>query len=203
MGYKGFVQLAMRSGQFKTINVTDVREGELRGVNRLTGELDIEWINEDREKLKVVGYIAHMKLINGFEKSLYMTEKQLRQHGNKYSQSMRRGYGLWKDDFDSMAKKTVLKLLLSKYAPLSTEMVKAVEADQAAISKEGIKYIDNQEDTPDEVAAAKERERIIGHIEKSETIKELEKCEEYIVDDEVRDMYESKKQLINKKQKRS
>ena len=82
-------------------------------------------------------------------------------------------------------------------------MVKAVEADQAAISKEGIKYIDNQEDTPDEVAAAKERERIIGHIEKSETIKELEKCEEYIVDDEVRDMYESKKQLINKKQKRS
>ncbi len=114
MGYKGFIQLSMRSGQFKTINVTDVKEGEIEGRNRLTGEIKFSWKDAGRDKLKTIGYVAYMSLINGFEKTLYMTVEELQNHGMQYSQSMKKGYGLWKDDFDAMASKTVTKFLLSR-----------------------------------------------------------------------------------------
>lgn len=198
MGYKGFVQLAMRSGQFKTINVSDVREGEYQGIDRLSGELRIDWIEEGRDALPVIGYVAFMKLINGFEKSLYMTVDQLNIHGKRYSQSMRKGYGLWKDDFDAMAKKTVLKLLLSKFAPMSTEMASAVEMDQSSVSDGRIRYVDNMIENPEEVAAEKERSRIIKHIEDSRSLNELESCLEAVSsqDSEVQNMYEAKQELL-------
>jgi len=168
MGYKGFIQLAQRSGQFKTINAVEVREGELKRINRLTGEIEF---NEDfdlatLEEKKVVGYVGYFKLINGFEKALYMSREQLEAHGKKYSQSYKSNQdwvvksSLWTTDFDSMATKTVLKLLLSKYAPLSIEMQTAVAADQAFI-KDGVlkentdidssnmEYIDNNENIVD------------------------------------------------------
>lgn len=146
MGYKGFIQLAQRSGQFKRINATDVREGELLGVNRLSGELNIEWIEDEKERntKPVVGYIGYFKLLNGFEKELYMTVEELQSHGKKYSQSFKRGYGLWADEFDTMAKKTVLKLLISKYGALTTNLQEAILADQSAVGEDGYNYIDNK-----------------------------------------------------------
>lgn len=147
MGYKGFVQLALRTGQFKTLNATDVREGELLDEDFVTGELTFKRA-ENRESLPVIGYVAYFKLLNGFEKYLYMTSAEMKAHALRFSQTYKRGYGLWADKemFDSMAKKTVLKLLLSKYAPLSVEMRDAIKADQAVMQKpDEYDYVDNQE----------------------------------------------------------
>ena len=168
MGYKGFIQLAQRSGQYKTINATEVFENEIKRVNRLTGEIEF---NEDAEpSTKVVGYVGYFRLINGFEKALYMTREQLEAHGKKYSQSYKSKMdwvvksSLWTTDFDSMATKTVIKLLISKYGPLSIEMQKAVAADQAFVKEDVLKanseidgsnmeYIDNSENNENVVDA--------------------------------------------------
>ena len=145
MGYKGFIQLAQRSGQFKRINATDVREGEYLGKDRMSGELNISWVDDEteRNKLEIVGYVGYFRLTNGFEKEHYMTKAELTAHAKRFSQSFKKGYGLWVDDFDSMAKKTVLKLLISKYGALSTAMQEAILADQAAVEEDGYKYVDN------------------------------------------------------------
>lgn len=132
IGWKGFVQLAQRSGQFHTINCTDVRAGEIKKNDRLTGEIEFEWISDsEREKAEVVGYAAYFELANGFRKTLYMTKTELEEHAKKYSQTYKKGYGVWKDNFDAMARKTVIKLILNRFAPLSVDMQKAIELDQA------------------------------------------------------------------------
>lgn len=143
IGWKGFVQLAQRSGQFKTINCTDVREGEIKNNDRLTGEIEFEWIENEAERIKapVIGYVAFFELLNGFRKMLYMTKAEIDAHAKRYSQTYKRGYGVWKDNFDAMAQKTVIKLILNKYAPLSIDMQKAIELDQSDGDGE---YIDNQ-----------------------------------------------------------
>lgn len=149
MGYKGFIQLAQRSGQFKTISATPIYEGQLIEQNPLTGfEFDFTVTSK-----KVIGYAAYFELLNGFQKIMYMTTEELKGHGKKFSKSFNKGYGLWKDDFDSMATKTVLKLILSKFAPLSIEMTKAVISDQSVINDvetEDVTYIDN-ESTEEEI----------------------------------------------------
>jgi len=134
MGYKGFIQLAQRSGYYKTINATDVREGEMTGFDRLSGELSFEWLEgAERNKAKVVGYVAYFQLLNGFEKSLFMTTEELEKHAQKYSKNYAKyKTGLWADNFDSMAKKTVLKLLISKFGPLNTQLEDAIQKDQTA-----------------------------------------------------------------------
>lgn len=151
LGYKGFIQLAQRSGQFQRINATDVREGEYQGIDRRSGELNIVWEEDDakREKSKVIGYLGYFRLLNGFEKELYMSVDELNKHGKKYSKSFAKGYGLWKDQFDVMAKKTVLKLLISKYGALSTSLQEAIKADQASVEEDGYKYIDNDDKKPE------------------------------------------------------
>jgi len=151
MGYKGFVQLALRTGQFKTLNATEVREGELVDEDFVTGELTFKKA-DNRESLPVIGYVAYFKLLNGFEKYLYMTAAEMKAHALRFSQTYKKGYGLWADKqmFDSMARKTVLKLLLSKYAPLSVEMRDALKADQSVMQKpEQYDYVDTQEQPVD------------------------------------------------------
>lgn len=150
LGYKGFIQLAQRSGQFKRINVTDVRDGEYKGEDRRSGEIQLEFMEDGKERAntKVVGYLAYFQLLNGFEKELYMTTEQLTKHGKRYSQSYKKGYGLWVDEFDTMAAKTVLKLLISKYGALSTDMQEAILADQS-VAGDDYDYVDNQEDSED------------------------------------------------------
>ena len=168
MGYKGFVQLALRTGQFKTLNATDVREGELVDEDFVTGELTFKKA-EDREKLPVVGYVAYFKLLNGFEKYYYMTMAEMKAHALRYSQTYKKGYGLWadKDMFSSMALKTVLKLLISKYAPLSVEMRDAIKADQAVMNKpEEYEYVDNQEQpAPASETAKAKAEEVKAQVE--------------------------------------
>lgn len=149
MGYKGFVQLAIRSGQFKTINVTEVRKGEIIDTDLLTGEVKLQRL-PNRETLSVVGYIAYFRLTNGFEKTLFMSVDDMNLHAMQYSQTFKssnkyvKENSKWTTDFDAMAKKTVLKLLLNRYAPLSVEMRNAITADQAVISEKGEEYVDNQ-----------------------------------------------------------
>lgn len=156
MGYKGFIQLAQRSGQYKTINATEVFENEIKSINRLTGEIEFE--ENPEPSTKVVGYVGYFRLLNGFEKALYMSREQLETHGKKYSQSYKSTNdwvsknSLWNTDFDSMATKTVLKLLLSKYGPLSIEMQTAIKTDQAVINNkvaEGEEIADNNIEYPD------------------------------------------------------
>ena len=141
--YKGLIQLAMRSGQYKTINVTEIYDGELITENRLTGEYEFDFTA--RASDKVIGFAAYFKLINGFEKTIYWPIEQVDKHGKRFSQTYKKGYGLWKDDFDSMAKKTVLKMLISKWGILSIEMQNAVKYDQAVIREDQPEYVDNEE----------------------------------------------------------
>lgn len=135
MGYKGFIQLAQRSGQYKLINAVDVREGELIGKNLLTGELVFKWVQDEdeRDKLPIIGYVSYFELLNGFSKMMFMSVKKLKAHAQKYSKTYQKNKGKWVDDFDSMALKTVLKLNISKYGPLSVDMQKAITFDQAII----------------------------------------------------------------------
>jgi len=142
MGYRGFIQLGMRSGQYKTINACAVYEGELVASNRFTGEMTFD--ETKRTADKIVGYVAYFKLINGFEKWLYMTVEEAKAHGKRYSKSFNIASGRWQQDFDAMALKTVLKMLMSKYGILSVDMQTAVLADQAIVKKDGeYEYPDN------------------------------------------------------------
>ena len=119
MGYKGYIQLAMRTGQYQTINATEVYEGEIVKQNRFTGEYEFGEKTSD----KIVGYIAYFKLVNGFEKYLYMSIEEMQAHAKKFSKNYKGGTDKWGiTDFHSMAIKTVLKRLISKYGILSIEM---------------------------------------------------------------------------------
>lgn len=144
--YKGLIQLAMRSGQYKTIGVTEICEGEYISGNPLTGEYIFDF--EGRTSDKIVGFAAYFSLVNGFEKTIYWPVQQVEAHGKRFSQTYKKGYGLWKEDFISMGKKTVLKNLISKWGVLSIEMQKAVKFDQAVIKDEeteDIEYLDATE----------------------------------------------------------
>lgn len=127
IGWKGLVQLALRTGQYKTITVTEIFDGELIKYNRITEEADF---NPDGKKSEtVIGYYGRFVLVNGFEKSLYMTRTEVEAHGRKYSKSYETGQ--WKKDFKSMALKTLVKLLLGKWGILSTDLRRAIVTDQA------------------------------------------------------------------------
>lgn len=149
LGYKGYIQLAQRSGQFSRIAATPVYNGQLISENPLLG-YEFDW--SVKPSGDPIGYVAFFKLINGFTAELYMSKEEVMKHANKYSQTAKKGYGVWKDQFEAMALKTVLKLLLSKQAPLSIDMQKAQMADQAIIrdvDKDEFDYIDHQESIAD------------------------------------------------------
>lgn len=152
MGWKGFIQLAQRSGFYKTINATDVRKGELKERNRLSGDIDFEFVEDDkeREKLPVLGYVSYFRLMNGFEKTMYMSVEAVEAHALEYSKSYaydkKKNYtsSNWSTNFDAMARKTVLKLLISKFGPMNTQLQEAIVKDQAVIKDDEIVYVDNE-----------------------------------------------------------
>lgn len=131
IGWKGFVQLAIRTGQYKTMNAAEIYEGELISYNRITGETIID--DTKRKSNKIIGYVAYFRLTTGFEKHLYMTTEQVLAHAKKFSKSFGKSSSAWTTNFDAMALKTVLRLLLSKFGILSVEMQKALEFDQSVI----------------------------------------------------------------------
>lgn len=122
LGWKGMHQLAIRTGAYKTINVVDVREGELKSYNRLTEEIEIEFIEDDdeRESKPVIGYVGYYRLVNGTEKTIYMTVKQIENHEKKFRKGKYQGKG-WRDDWDAMARKTVYRRLIGKWGVMSIE----------------------------------------------------------------------------------
>ncbi|WP_432481630.1 recombinase RecT [Moraxella sp. ZY200743] len=143
LGYKGFIQLAQRTGQFKRINACAVYEHDTEQdvYNRLTSLLPKPPSGEK------TGYIAYFQLLNGYEAHLSMSMEELNAHAQKYSQTAKKGFGVWKDNFDAMAQKTVIKLLLSKQAPLSidTPLATAIQADQSVIVDGEYRYTDNEQ----------------------------------------------------------
>lgn len=126
VGYKGFVQLAIRTGQYKHLNADAVYEGEEILVDKIRGTMEVTCSPKSD---KVVGYFAYMELVNGFEKAIFWTKEQVTAHGKKFSKTFNNGP--WKSDFDAMAKKTILKSLISKYGPLSIDMTSALSSDSA------------------------------------------------------------------------
>lgn len=156
LGYKGFIQLALRSGQYKKINVIEIYEGQIKTWNPLTEEMEFDFTNPSTGE--IVGYAAFFRLVNGFEKTIYWTKQQVQDHANEYSKTINSYSSIWKKNFNAMAKKTVLKSLLSKWGILSVEMQTAIRTDQAVIKDSilnknsvneiedtEINYVDNQD----------------------------------------------------------
>ena len=141
MGYKGYIQLALRTGQYKAINVVEIREGELVSWNPLTEEIEVDF--SKRESDAVIGYAGYFKLINGFEKTVFWTKEEVNSHANKFSKTINSKNSVWKSNFDAMAKKTVLRNLLSKWGILSIEMQKAYTADENLVNKEFMDDVEN------------------------------------------------------------
>lgn len=141
----GWVELAQRTGRVVRLVKEAVHEGELVRKNKFTGEYIFD---EDAKKSdEIIGYMAYIRLSNGFEKTVYWTKEECKAHGLHYSQSFRKGYGLWVDNFDAMALKTVLKNVITKYAPKSIAMQVAIKADQATFDSNGnASYIDVPDD---------------------------------------------------------
>ena len=162
IGYKGFIQLALRSGQYEKIGVKVVHKGETQGQDEFGDEIikfDHAFDNEE-----VVGYYAYFKLTNGAKMVNYMTKEQCEKHGRRYSKSYN---NLWANDFDTMAMKTCLKLLLSKYGIMSVDIQNAIKYDQAVLNKKGeeeiVEYVDNpaKADSEGEVSDLEEVKHLV------------------------------------------
>lgn len=196
IGWRGFVQLAQRSGQYLRINVTEVYENQFKSYNNLTEELDADFdIDGDG---KIVGYAAYFKLINGFEKTVYWSREKVEKHAKKYSISYKgAGKTPWKDvdQFHEMAKKTVLKNMLSKWGILSIEMQKAIVSDQGIIrdaETEDIDYLDNLEIPEAKTSQQIEIERMSVLINDATSKADLAKIEKD-VQPELIDLFNQKK----------
>ena len=166
LGYKGYIQLAIRSGQYKKLNVLAIKEGELIRFDPLNEEIEVNLIQDEdeREAAKTIGYYAMFEYVNGFRKAIYWSKAKMEAHAMKYSSGYRakKGFTFWEKDFDAMAFKTMLRQLISKWGIMSIEMQTALDADMAVINEDGTKnYVDNDSEVvteaqPQEVEQPKE-----------------------------------------------
>lgn len=153
LGYKGFIQLAIRTGQYKKINVTELYEGQFESYDPITDEL--KYNLDGKISDEVTHYIAYFQTTNGFEKYNVMSKEEVREHAKKFSKTFLKSSSSWQTNFDSMAKKTVLKLLLSKFGILSIEMQTAQKVDQAVIKEVEpngnveVEYVDSPDNASD------------------------------------------------------
>lgn len=140
LGYKGYLQLAIRSGQYKKLNVLAIKEGELESYDPLNEEIKVNLIDDEekREKAKTIGYYAYFEYLNGFRKAMYWSREKMEAHEQKYSKgyAAHKGYTFWEKDFDAMACKTMLRQLISKWGIMSIDMQTAYLADEGAMSKD-------------------------------------------------------------------
>ena len=149
LGYKGMIQLAIRSGQYKKLNVLAIKEGELIGYNPLEEEIEVNLIDDEekREKATTIGYYAMFEYLNGFRKTMYWSKAKMEAHAVQYSQGYKakKGYTFWEKDFDGMAFKTMLRQLISKWGIMSIEMQDAYTKDMGVIQQDGaVEYVDNE-----------------------------------------------------------
>lgn len=153
LGYKGYIQLAIRSGQYKDIDVIEVREGEYLGRDKITGKHQFEFIEDEveRENKSIIGYMAYFEYLNGFYKNLYWSKEKMQKHALEYSQAyasdVKKGtsYSFWSKDFNGMAFKTMLRQLISKWSVMSIEIQEAMTKDMTVVKEDGTyDYVDNQ-----------------------------------------------------------
>ena len=176
MGYKGFIQLAIRTGQYKRINVTELYEGQFESYDPITDELKYNLNNKISDE--VTHYVAYFQTVNGFEKYNVMSIQEVKEHAQKFSKTYTSKFSSWQTNFNTMAKKTVLKLLLSKFGILSIEMQTAQIADQAVIKnidKDNIEveYVDNENNINDTIEDIKNSEELESENEIEDEEKEL------------------------------
>lgn len=149
IGYKGYIQLAVRSGYYKRLNVLPVKEGELVSYDPLEEVIKLNLIEdeEERENARTIGYYASFEYLNGFRKAIYWSRAKMQAHAERYSKgySAHKGYTFWEKDFDSMACKTMLRQLISKWGIMSIDMQTALESDMAEIRPDGTpEYVDTE-----------------------------------------------------------
>lgn len=150
LGYKGYIQLAIRSGQYKKLNVLPIKEGELIKYDPLNEDIEVHLIEDDaeREKAETIGYYAMFEYLNGFRKVIYWSKDRMEAHALEYSQGYRakKGYTFWEKDFDAMACKTMLRQLISKWGIMSIDFQKAYEADMGVLRPgDNVEYVDNDD----------------------------------------------------------
>lgn len=153
LGYKGYIQLALRSGQYADLDVMEVRQGEFLGRDKYTGKFLFSFIadEEEREKREVIGYMAYFELLNGFKKTIYWSKSKMEEHAKTYSQSYKydlkadKKESFWSKNFDQMAFKTMLRQLLGKWGIMSLEMQTGFIKDESAEKDGKIEYVDNQD----------------------------------------------------------
>ena len=179
LGYKGYIQLAIRSGQYKKLNVLAIKKGELVKYDPLNEEIEVNLIEdeEERENAETIGYYAMFEYTNGFRKSLYWSKSKMEKHALKYSKgyAAHKGYTFWEKDFDGMAYKTMLRQLISKWGIMSIDMQQAVEKDMATINTDGTyEYVDNEENEIIEQEEPKEEVEVQNeNTEKEVSMNEL------------------------------
>ena len=149
LGYKGYIQLAIRSGQYKKLNVLAIKEGELVRFDPLNEEINVNLIEDEetRENAPTIGYYAMFEYINGFRKAIYWSRAKMENHALRYSPGYkaRKGYTFWEKDFDAMAFKTMLRHLISRWGIMSIEMQDAVSKDMAILNEDGSEeYIESE-----------------------------------------------------------
>ena len=202
LGYKGYIQLAERSGYYKKLNVLAIKEGELIRYDPLDEEIEVELIEDDviREETPAMGYYAMFEYENGFRKTMYWSKKKMLAHAEKYSQAFARNGGektlslleqgeipekdLWKyssfwfKDFDGMALKTMLRQLISKWGIMSIDLQKAIDKDMAVIQEDGsAEYVETEEVKEEDVVADQEMHEVSSAVQSSETASKTEQGE--------------------------
>ena len=197
VGYKGFIELALRTAQYRSINAMEVREGEYLGLSEETGEPTFSFINDDdiRESKQVVGYMASFTTIYGFTKRMYFSNKKMVSHAKQYSTAYNSdvangtNYSFWTKDFDEMAKKTMLRQLITKWGLMSAELQEAFVKDQAVLSENGdYNYVDNALDVSDgeEITSSHVKNSDDGSKIPTATVKPKVVKSEKITDDDVK-----------------
>lgn len=187
LGYKGYLQLAIRSGEYKNIVVSEIKKGELKSYNPIKEEFAFQYIEDyiEREVAETMGYYACLEYINGFKKEIYWSKEKVESHANRYSQAYRtdkkKGWtnSFWTKDFDAMAKKTMLRQLISKWGLMSTDMQRAVESD---MQSEETQSSNNEENVGYEVIE-QENNDDFDNIEKIEEVEVTEEIKEVSLDD--------------------
>lgn len=186
LGYKGYIQLAIRSGQYKKLNVLAIKEGELVRYNPLDEEIEVNLMDDEaaRENAVTVGYYAMFEYTNGFRKTLYWSKDKMQAHAMKYSQGYasdvrnKTSYTFWKKDFDAMAYKTMLRQLISKWGVMSIDMVNALDKDMTFNDGKGTTtYVDNDSDfapTIEEPVQAEVISQVQEDIEEPDFLKQAQ-----------------------------